>query len=291
MRTLSGTLGRLWDTVAEPVLGHLGLDAQPAAGEPWPRLWWCPTGLLSFLPLHAAGRGGPDSGTWVMDRAVSSYTPTLRALARARAGLTAGARGTRPAPLVVALAETPGAAPLPGVAREAEVLAELFPGGRLLSGPDATVDAVGGALEAHPWVHFSCHGVSELLTPSRSGLVLYDGRLTVSDAAARRPAAPELAVLSACSASRGGTRLSDEAVQLAAAFQLAGYPHVIGTLWPVADKLATRVTEAFYGALAKDVSGGRPIDPAAALHAPVRALRDRYTAAPHLWAAHIHTGP
>ncbi|OKJ78515.1 CHAT domain-containing protein [Streptomyces sp. CB02460] len=291
MRTLSGTLGRLWDTVAEPVLGHLGLDARPAAGEPWPRLWWCPTGLLSFLPLHAAGRGGPDSGTWVMDRAVSSYTPTLRALARARAGLTGGARGARPAPLVVALAETPGAAPLPGVAREAEVLAELFPGGRLLSGPDATVDAVGGALEAHPWVHFSCHGVSELLTPSRSGLVLYDGRLTVSDAAARRPAAPELAVLSACSASRGGTRLSDEAVQLAAAFQLAGYPHVIGTLWPVADKLATRVTEAFYGALAKDVSGGRPIDPAAALHAPVRALRDRYTAAPHLWAAHIHTGP
>ncbi|MEV5601511.1 CHAT domain-containing protein [Streptomyces sp. NPDC052299] len=291
MRTLSGTLGRLWDTVAEPVLGHLGLDTGPAAGQPWPRLWWCPTGLLSFLPLHAAGRGGPDSGTWVMDRAVSSYTPTLRALARARAGLAAGARGARPAPLVVALAETPGASPLPGVAREAEVLAELFPGGRLLAGPDATVDAVGGALEAHPWVHFSCHGVSELLAPSRSGLVLHDGRLTVPDVAARRPAAPELAVLSACSASRGGTRLSDEAVQLAAAFQLAGYPHVIGTLWPIADKLATRVTEAFYGALAKDVSGGRPIDPAAALHAPVRALRDRYTAAPHLWAAHIHTGP
>ncbi|MFF7335737.1 CHAT domain-containing protein [Streptomyces sp. NPDC008163] len=291
MRTLSGRLGLLWDTVAEPVLGRLGLDAAPAAGKPWPRLWWCPTGLLSFLPLHAAGRGGPDSGTWVMDRAVSSYTPTVRALARARAGLTAGVRGVRPAPLVVALAETPGAAPLPGVAREAEVLAELFPGGRLLSGAEATVDAVGGALEAHPWVHFSCHGVSELLAPSRSGLVLHDGRLTVSDVAARRPAAPELAVLSACSASRGGTRLSDEAVQLAAAFQLAGYPHVIGTLWPVADKLAPRVTEAFYAALAKDVSGGHPIGPAAALHAAIRALRDRYTAAPHLWAAHIHTGP
>ncbi|WP_458337100.1 CHAT domain-containing protein [Streptomyces sp. 372A] len=290
MRTLSGTLGRLWDTVAEPVLGRLGLDTAPAAGKPWPRLWWCPTGLLSFLPLHAAGRGGPDSGTWVMDRAVSSYTPTLRALARARTGLT-GPRGGRPAPLVVALAETPGASPLPGVAREAEVLAELFPGGRLLAGREATVDAVGGALEAHPWVHFSCHGVSELLAPSRSGLVLHDGRLTVSDVAVRRPAAPELAVLSACSASRGGTRLSDEAVQLAAAFQLAGYPHVIGTLWPIADKLATRVTEAFYAALAQDVSGGRPIDPAAALHGPVRALRDRYTAAPHLWAAHIHTGP
>ncbi|MEU1371034.1 CHAT domain-containing protein [Streptomyces sp. NPDC005803] len=290
MRTLSATLGWLWDTIAAPVLDHLGLDAEPADGDPWPRLWWCPTGWLSFLPLHAAGRGEPDSGTWVMDRAVSSYTPTLRALVRARAGLTAGAPA-RPSPLVVALADTPGAAPLPGVTREAELLAELFPGRRLLAGPDATVEAVGGALEAHPWVHFSCHGVSELLDPSHSGLVLHDGRLTVSDVATRRPRSPELAMLSACSASRGGVQLSDEVVQLASSFQLAGYPHVIGTLWPIADKLATHLTREFYTALAEDIARGRPIDPAAALHRPVRSLRDRYAQAPHLWAAHIHTGP
>ncbi|WP_032797599.1 CHAT domain-containing protein, partial [Streptomyces sp. HCCB10043] len=194
-------------------------------------------------------------------------------------------------PLVVALAETPGAAPLPGVAREVELLGELFPGGRLLAGPEATVAAVGRALEDHPWVHFSCHGVNEPLDPSRSGLVLYDGRLTVSDAAAQRPGSPELAVLSACSAAQGGIRLSDEAVQLASSFQLAGYPHVIGTLWPVADKLATRLTEEFYAALAADLDRGRTVGPATALHHPVRALRDRYAQAPHLWAAHIHTGP
>ncbi|MBT2426027.1 CHAT domain-containing protein [Streptomyces sp. ISL-112] len=290
MRTLSGTLGWLWDAVAAPVLDHLGLDSVPRDGDPWPRLWWCPTGRLSFLPLHAAGRGAADSGTWVVDRAVSSYTPTLRALVRARGGRGAGG-STHPAPLVVALAETPGAAPLPGVSREVELLMELFPQGRLLAGPDATVEAVGRALEAHPWVHFSCHGVSELLNPSRSGLILYDGRLTASDAAARRPGNPELAVLSACSAAQGGITLSDEAVQLASSFQLAGYPHVIGTLWPVADKLATHLTEEFYAALAEDLARGRPIDPATALHRPVRALRDRYAQAPHLWAAHIHTGP
>ncbi|WP_228989012.1 CHAT domain-containing protein [Streptomyces sp. DH8] len=306
MRRLSRTLGWLWDTVAAPVLDHLGLDSVPGDGEPWPRLWWCPTGQLSFLPLHAAGRGGADSGEWVLDRAVSSYTPTVRALARARdrlasderdgrasagrEGPASGRRG-RPAPLVVALDETPGAAPLPGAAREAALLGELFPGGRLLAGPEATVEAVGRALEAHAWVHFSCHGVSEPLDPSRSGLVLYDGRLTVSDAAAQRPGSPELAVLSACSAARGGIRLPDEAVQLASSFQLAGYPHVIGTLWPVADKLATRLTEEFYTALAAGLDRGRPIDPATALHHPVRALRDRYAQAPHLWAAHIHTGP
>ncbi|MFJ2024741.1 CHAT domain-containing protein [Streptomyces sp. NPDC087897] len=306
MRRLSGTLGWLWETVAAPVLTRLGLDSVPREDAPWPRLWWCATGLLSFLPLHAAGRGAADSGDWVVDRAVSSYTPTVRALARARGGLAPGGRHGppsdsrggpasgrpgRPAPLVVALDETPGAAPLPGVAREVALLGELFPERRLLAGPEATVEAVGRALEAHPWVHFSCHGVSELLDPSRSGLVLHDGRLTVSDAAAQRPRAPELAVLSACSAARGGIRLSDEAVQLASSFQLAGYPHVIGTLWPVADKLATRLTEEFYTALAADLDRGRRIDPATALHHPVRALRDRYAQAPHLWAAHIHTGP
>ncbi|MFD3787533.1 CHAT domain-containing protein [Streptomyces cyaneofuscatus] len=290
MRTLSGTLGWLWDAVAAPVLDHLGLDSVPGDGDPWPRLWWCPTGRLSFLPLHAAGRGAADSGTWVVDRAVSSYTPTLRALVRARGGLASGGSG-RPSPLVVALAETPGAGALPGVSREVELLMGLFPAGRLLAGPDATVEAVGQALEAHPWVHFSCHGVSELLNPSRSGLILYDGRLTASDAAAQRPGNPELAVLSACSAAQGGITLSDEAVQLASSFQLAGYPHVIGTLWPVADKLATHLTEEFYAALAEDLDRGRPIDPATALHRPVRALRDRYAQAPHLWAAHIHTGP
>ncbi|MFI6083017.1 CHAT domain-containing protein [Streptomyces sp. NPDC051217] len=290
MRTLSGTLGWLWDTVAAPVLDRLGLDAVPHDADPWPRLWWCPTGWLSFLPLHAAGRGAPGSGTWVLDRAVSSYTPTVRALVRARDGLAPGAPA-HPSPLVVALPETPGAVRLPGVSREAEVLAELFPTGRLLAGTDATVEAVVQALKAHSWVHFGCHGVSELLSPSQSGLILHDGRLTASDAATQRLGSPELAMLSACSTSQGGVRLPDEAVHLMSSFQLAGYPHVIGTLWTVSDELATRLTEQFYASLAQDVAQGRPIDPAGALHRPVRSLRDRYAQAPHLWAAHIHTGP
>lgn len=290
MRTLSGTLGWLWDTVAAPVLDRLGLDAVSHDGDPWPRMWWCPTGWLSFLPLHAAGRGAPDSGTWVLDRAVSSYTPTVRALVRARDGLDPRVP-TRPSPLVVALPETPGAVRLPGVSREADLLAELFPTGRLLAGTDATVEAVVQALEAHSWVHFGCHGVSELLSPSQSGLILYDGRLTASDAATQRLGRAELAMLSACSTSQGGVTLPDEAVHLMSSFQLAGYPHVIGTLWNVSDELATRLTEQFYASLAQDVAERRPIDPARALHHPVRSLRDRYAQAPHLWAAHIHTGP
>ncbi|MER6047145.1 CHAT domain-containing protein [Streptomyces sp. NPDC001793] len=289
MRTLGDILRWLWDAVAKPVLDRLGLRTVPCDGEPWPRVWWCPTGWLSFLPLHAAGHGDPGSGTWVLDRAVSSYTPTVRALLQARARRDRAPR-PQPAPLVVALSATPGGTPLPGASDEAALLAELFPGGRFLTGDAATVAAVGRALAEHPWVHFSCHGVSDLLNPSDSGLILHDGRLTAFQVAAQRPSGPELAVLSACSTSQGGITLPDEAVQLASSFQLAGYPHVIGTLWTVSDKLATRLTGEFYTALADDLAHHRPFDPALALHRPLRSLRDRYARAPHLWAAHIHTG-
>ncbi|MFF9011992.1 CHAT domain-containing protein [Streptomyces sp. NPDC014870] len=290
MRTLSETLEWLWTAVAEPVLDRLGPLAAPGEDGPSTRLWWCPTGWLSFLPLHAAGRPDPRPGETVMDRVVSSYTPTLRALVRAR-NAPAGTAVTLPAPLIVTLADTPGAPSLPGVAQEARLLRRLFPAHRELAGDAATVAAVRDALPAHPWVHFSCHGVNDPHTPSASGLVLHDGRLTVRDAAEQRPREAVLAVLSACSTSQGGFTLPDESVHLASSFQLAGYPHVIGTLWPVADKVATRLTEELYASLVDDLARGRPIDPATALHRPVRELRRRLAGAPHLWAAHIHTGP
>ncbi|MBJ6623475.1 hypothetical protein [Streptomyces sp. DHE17-7] len=46
----------LWDAVVAPVLDVLGHTAEPAAGDAWPRVWWCPTGPLTFLPFHAACR-------------------------------------------------------------------------------------------------------------------------------------------------------------------------------------------------------------------------------------------
>lgn len=36
-----------------------GITGPPGDGQPWPRLWWCVSGLLSFLPVHAAGEPLP----------------------------------------------------------------------------------------------------------------------------------------------------------------------------------------------------------------------------------------
>jgi hypothetical protein len=46
------------------------------------RIWWCPTGPLAFLPIHAAGLYGDDHafGSKLSDLLISSYTPSLTAL-------------------------------------------------------------------------------------------------------------------------------------------------------------------------------------------------------------------
>jgi tetratricopeptide (TPR) repeat protein len=68
--TLREVLDWLWTTVVGPVAAELAVAGIPEPGRPWPRVWWCPTGLLSLLPLSAAGRPARDGapGTSVLVR-------------------------------------------------------------------------------------------------------------------------------------------------------------------------------------------------------------------------------
>lgn len=243
--------------------------ALPASSEPWPRLWWCPTGALAMLPLHAV----------TIDVAVSSYTPTLRALLQART--VAASQGP---PLLVAMPYTPGEADLPGAELELYAVRAMLPGARTMVGPEATRAEVLGALPYSPWVHFACHAEQNPQVPSEGRLLLHDGPLTVRQIAAARLNRAELAFLSGCETARGGDVLADECISLAATLQLAGYPHVIGTLWPISDAEAPRIVEEFYRAMAAGEG------PALALHLAVRSLRER-ASSPLLWAPFTHIGP
>ena len=95
--TMCEILAWLWDTTACPVLQALGYDHEPPADQEWPRVWWAPGGLLSLLPLHAARHHRTGRGRAVMDRVVSSYTPTIRALRHSRQRTRAAA--SIPAPI------------------------------------------------------------------------------------------------------------------------------------------------------------------------------------------------
>ncbi|TEB36724.1 hypothetical protein FA13DRAFT_1771256 [Coprinellus micaceus] len=48
-------LRSLWVEVVKPVLDALGYSRTDTTGQKQPRIWWCPTSPLSFLPLHVAG--------------------------------------------------------------------------------------------------------------------------------------------------------------------------------------------------------------------------------------------
>ena len=297
-RRLADTLGWLWDTVAGPVLDALGIAGPPPEGKPWPQLWWCVSGPLSFLPLHAAGhhttRFDAVPAT-VFDRVISSYTPTIRALVHARRVYPAacgdaagGTAGIASRVLAVAMPHTPDEKDLPGAEAEAEGLRRRFPDRvTVLTGPAATHDSVLAALPRARWAHFACHAFSDLGNPSASRLLLNDHRdrpLTLVDVARLRLDDAELAFLSACSTARPAAKLPDEAIHLASAFQIAGYRHVVGTLWPIGDRQAVDIAEDIYTTLT------RTGDVASAVHAATRRLRDRWPDIPSVWASHIHSG-
>ena len=299
---INGVLGWLWDSITGPILDHLHITDPPDPGQPWPRVYWCPSGLAAFLPLHAAGhhetRFDPRPLT-VLDRVVSSTVPTVRALQQARHA-TAPTPGPDPGRegrvLVVALPHTPGQPDLPGAAAEARLIADLLPGLVDILGlpdtPPATHDTVLGALPGHPWAHFSCHGAADLDDPSSSHLLLtdhHDHPLTVLDLTHTHLPGAQLAFLSACTTARTGVHVPDEPIHLAAACQLAGYPHVIATLWPIHDTDAVRLTEEVY----RDLAPTAPSTDGAAqaLHMATRGLRNLRPHQPSRWAAHTHTGP
>ncbi|MGW0777253.1 CHAT domain-containing protein [Streptomyces sp. NPDC002835] len=285
---MKGTLRWLGTHIVGPVLARLGLDRPARPGAPRPRLWWCPTGVLSVLPLHAAlleKRPGGEN-VYTHDLVVSSFTPTLGALLHARSRPTSG----KGRPSLVAVAVDTGTA-YPRLTALGDELAAtgVLPGRRdELRGTEATPQAVLAALRTHTHAHLACHGVRDRADPSRSRLLLHGGELTLRELAGERLPEAEFAYLSACHSAAPGEELADEVISVASAFQLCGYRQVIGSLWTVDDKMGLLLAREVYRNLAA------PDTPAAAcaLHRAIGVLREhpRYRD-PLFWGSVIHSGP
>lgn len=277
-----------WQAVAGPVLSHLGIREGREPGARRPRMWWMPSTLLNFLPLHAAFMADGSGRTIsVLDLVISSYTPTVRSLVAARSRTPLSPEGA--GPLVVAMEKTPGHGDLPGVAEEARFIRDEIPGTVCLVDESAVRDIVRDRLAQHSWVHFSCHGHSNRTNPSASYLVLAGGSHLPLLEISQLHIEGELAFLSACSTGAPGLALVDESVHIAGAFQLAGYQHVIAAMWPILDPIAVRVAQRVYTLI-------RPATPsvehtAAILHDAVLKVRADHPDKPAYWAAFVHIGP
>lgn len=275
-------LCKMWDTIAKPVLEALGFN-EPVVNGHWPRMWWVLAGHFSHLPLHAAGDHRLRSGNSVIDRVVSSYAPTVKALVhwhqqKPSSRITEGIHKA----LLVGMPATPDHEPLPSVEEEVRMLKKLWPSLGLELEPLSQMrkEEVVNHLKQCKIFHFAGHGEADLIDPSRSQLLLEDWQhdaLTVSDLRDSRlqDNAPFLAYLSACStgANKVGT-LVDEGIHLAGALQLAGFRHVVGTMWEVSDNHCVDVARSFYESLLTN----RMTDEAVAfgLHKSIRQLRQSY---------------
>jgi CHAT domain-containing protein len=165
---------------------------------------------------------------------VSSYTPTISALQRARRPVL----NPSSQPLNVLLVSESAA---PGVSRLYHVQAELERITNVMRRTDsvalttvsnpATVDNVSTNIPAAQIVHMACHGVQNWDDALDSGFCLRDGDLTISALMKLKLDNGLLAFLSACETAKGDQRQPDQIIHLAAAMLFAGFRNVIATLW------------------------------------------------------------
>ncbi|TVY70609.1 hypothetical protein Focb16_v001933 [Fusarium oxysporum f. sp. cubense] len=279
------TLEWLWDTIAGPILEHLGYAEVPS-GE-WPQICWIPTGALSRFPLHAAGYHQDKTGRTAIDRVMSSYSSSLSAI------LEGGAKDKRNSSakaVLVAMQRTPGSSSLPHAPKEVSIVREVCESMDLCTvEPKRQTQDVLAELKDCDIFHFAGHGETDETNPLKSQLRLEDWQtqsLAVSDLLnlKLRNNPPFLAYLSACGTSQiKDKRLLDESLHLISACRLAGFRHVVGTLWEVGDEACVDVAGTVYQEL-KD-SGMDDGSVCRGLHKAVRKIRDTWVTDARMRAA------
>ncbi|KAJ4129754.1 hypothetical protein NW768_006723 [Fusarium equiseti] len=276
-------LAHLWDSIVKPILESTGIGL-PSTGNLLPRIWWIPIGALGSLPFHAAGRHFAAVADSVMDRAVSSYSSSIRGLLETRKRPSTLPQSSEDRAFLVGMSitPTPGCADLPYAIEEVQTVKGIFEDSefrcRLLLNATALKQNVLEHLTNCAIFHFAGHAMEDALDPLRSTLLLHDNEtdpMTVEDLLEVNLSeqSPYLAFLAACkTGSITRPQFQDQSIHLVAAYQLAGFRHVIGSLWSVEDQVSMTVATGTYMELLPAMTEGRV---SRSLHAVTRELRDR----------------
>ncbi|KDQ50725.1 hypothetical protein JAAARDRAFT_550455 [Jaapia argillacea MUCL 33604] len=294
-------LAKLWETVVEPIIRALDLKRSASP----PRLWWCPTGSFSSLPIHAAGIYDSPEGESVSDYVVSSFIPTLTTLLR-----DAPPKVDSFKMLVVIQPNSKGYRPIPNTEIELQNIENIVDDHVLvrygLPGAPALVSSILSEIPSATILHFACHGIqdsADLLvdeedrrSPLQSALILEDGPLNVTEIMKLSLKNESLVFLSACQTATGDQSLPDESMHLAATMLFAGFRGVVGTLWSIDDKDGPKVADTFYRHLfspAGETSGSQATpdtaEAARALHIAVSKLREERCSFLR-WVSFVHLG-
>lgn len=292
-----GFLSRLWSDCVRLVLEKLEYY-KAVRSDRLPRIWWVGTGFASSLPFHAAGLDSVESTENTLSWAVSSYTPTIKILSRARAKALARAVEMMSV-LVVTMPTTLGESDLPAVQAEWEAIQRSVQESHTIKSLVRPSKAlVLENMKDFDIIHFACHGSSDLLDPSASFLALQgtstaqSERLTVKEILDASLSRGWLAYLSACSTAQNRvSKLMDEDLHLASSFHVAGFAHVVTSMWPSKDSICAQVADIFYhGFMSSDATDDRNRAVAEALHTAIKEIRSQNFRRPYLWAQYIHFG-
>ncbi|PPR03087.1 hypothetical protein CVT24_012400 [Panaeolus cyanescens] len=246
------------------------------------RLWWCPTGPFTHLPLHAAG---PPTDY------IHSYISNLGSLIRSRSLPTVMDRRIT----AIGLSDfgIGGHAPLPSVKSEIASIEGVVGKENVLTllNDKATLANSIQALSEASWLHLACHGEQgNNQDPLRSRIILFNNEhLDLQTIIATSIPSAEFAFLSACETATGDADMRNEALHLAGGMLFAGFKAAIGTLWSIHDADGPIVAQSVYSYLFAEGQRPSALRTAEALHLAIRDLRMR-GAPPHRWAPFIHIG-
>jgi CHAT domain-containing protein/tetratricopeptide (TPR) repeat protein len=242
-KELAFFLRKLWDQIVSPIV-----ECLQATYPSQSRIWWCPTAEFSVLPLHAAGpyRKGQRNLPHLF---ISSYTPTLSALIRARLCDPSNSATEQKRFIAIGQAKAVGESELLSVGAELDTIRQGV--GDLatfthINGEESCTPRVVEELGKNEWVHFACHGLPNPQQPFESAFALHDGHFTIQRLIGCDLKNPEFAYLSACHTTVGDKDSPDEVIHLASAMQFVGFRSVIGTMWAVDDSETKKITSTFY---------------------------------------------
>ena len=305
---LTVELMSMWKCAVRPVLEQLGLLGHKDPLQRLPRIWWVGGGLMALVPLHAAGEHILGSTENTLSQVTSSYAPTLKALqysrSKAKPHFTYMNSNFGLEMVIISMPTTAEGYRTLRLTEEvaaAQKDAEHWADTTILDRPSR--ESALKALKHCDIANLACHATANQLQPTQSALLLGRDvleRLTLEDILKMdfdtHGHAP-IAYLSACSTAEIKVRdLADESIHLASVFQLAGFMHVVGTLWAADDDAAVKIAGKFYEGL--EIYDGQLFNQresgsvAYALHYAVLHYRNtpENSMAVAKWAPFIHLG-
>lgn len=270
-RRLIDLLTELWDLVVSPVVDRL-LPHTPKGS----RIWWCPTGKFTALPLHAAGMyQGIELN--LSQLYISSYTPTLSSLIKSRR--TKSSATPRRSPFTPFLTNflksrksksSRPSTPVPGSStfaaicnnertEDIDMLRKVLPltcTMTRITGANATYEHVVRAIHEQPWIHFTSRAEPNFDHSFESHLPLHDKPMSLLEIAqtlaeVERP--PEFAFVSVSHGSNGTE--GHETMHFPHALHMAGFQSVVGAVWAVDEEVTRRIASAFYHSVVVESKG------------------------------------